>query len=111
MSRGPLARLLALATRDRRAFAIAIVLVLVAAAAEVGGPLLIKVFIDEHVQTGHYPLATVLLLATGYVALQLVAAAAGYAQGVQLAGIALAAVAELRERAFATALRLPVAWW
>jgi ATP-binding cassette, subfamily B, multidrug efflux pump len=58
MSKGTLARLLALATRDRRAFAIAAALVLVAAAAEVGGPLLIKVFIDEHVQTGSYPLAT-----------------------------------------------------
>ena len=111
MSKGTLARLLALATRDRRAFAIAAVLVLVAAAAEVGGPLLIKVFIDEHVQTGSYPLATVLGLAGAYVVLQLIAAAAGYAQGVQLARIALAAVASLRERAFATALRLPVAWF
>ncbi len=111
MSRGTLARLLALATRDRRAFALATVLVLLAAAAEVGGPLLIKVFIDEHVQTGSYPLATVLALAGGYVCLQLVAAGAGYAQAVQLARIALAAVASLRERAFATALRLPVAWY
>lgn len=111
MSRGTLARLLALATRDRRAFALATALVLLAAAAEVGGPLLIKVFIDEHVQTGSYPLATVLALAGGYVCLQLVAAGAGYAQGVQLARIALAAVASLRERAFATALRLPVAWY
>lgn len=111
MSRGTLARLLALATRDRRAFALATALVLLAAAAEVGGPLLIKVFIDEHVQTGSYPLATVLALAGGYVCLQLVAAGAGYAQGVQLARIALDAVASLRERAFATALRLPVAWY
>jgi len=111
VSRGTLARLLALATRDRRAFALATALVLLAAAAEVGGPLLIKVFIDEHVQTGSYPLATVLALAGGYVCLQLVAAGAGYAQGVQLARIALAAVASLRERAFATALRLPVAWY
>jgi len=111
VSRGTLARLLALATRDRRAFALATALVLLAAAAEVGGPLLIKVFIDEHVQTGSYPLATVLALAGGYVCLQLVAAGAGYAQGVQLARIALDAVASLRERAFATALRLPVAWY
>lgn len=111
MNGGTLRRLLALATRDRRAFAIAAALVLVAAAAEVGGPLLIRRFIDAHVQTGSYPLAAVALLAGAYAGLQLVAAVTGYAQGVQLARIALNAVATLRETAFATALRLPVAWF
>ena len=111
MKRGALWRLLALATRDRRAFGITTALVLVAAAAEVGGPLLIKVFIDEHVQTGVYPLATVTMLGAAYVFLQLVSAAAGYAQGIALAHIALAAVGELRISAFGTALRLPVAWF
>ena len=77
-----LPRLLALATRDRRAFALALALVLLAAAAEVGGPLLIRAFIDTHVQTGNYPLAPVLLLAGAYALLQCVAAVAGYAQGV-----------------------------
>ncbi|MBK7730109.1 MAG: ATP-binding cassette domain-containing protein [Gammaproteobacteria bacterium] len=111
MKRSALWRLLVLATRDRRAFAIATALVLVAAAAEVGGPLLIKVFIDEHVQTGVYPLATVAALGAAYVFLQLLSAAAGYAQGVALAHIALAAVGALRVAAFGTALRLPVAWF
>lgn len=106
-----LPRLLALATRDRRAFALALALVLLAAAAEVGGPLLIRAFIDTHVQTGNYPLAPVLLLAGAYALLQCVAAVAGYAQGVQLARIALEAMMRLREQAFATALRLPVAWF
>jgi len=108
---GTLARLLALAVRDRGAFAVAAALVLVAAAAEVGAPLLIRRFIDAHVQTGSYPLTAVLALAAGYVALQLVSAGAGYAQGVQLSRIALNAVAILREQAFATALRLPIAWF
>ena len=57
-----LPRLLALATRDRRAFTNAVLLVLLAAAAEVGGPLLIRTFIDAHVQTGEYPLRPVLQL-------------------------------------------------
>jgi ABC-type multidrug transport system fused ATPase/permease subunit len=56
-------------------------------------------------------LQAVLGLAAGYVALQLTGALAGYAQGVALARIALAAVAELRHAAFSTALRLPVAWF
>ncbi|MCB1631141.1 MAG: ATP-binding cassette domain-containing protein [Pseudomonadales bacterium] len=106
-----LPRLLALATRDRRAFTNAVLLVLLAAAAEVGGPLLIRTFIDAHVQTGEYPLRPVLQLAAAYVGLQCVAAVAGYAQGVQLARIALDAVLRLRERAFTTTLRLPVTWF
>jgi len=111
MNAGALRRLLALATRDRRAFATATFLVLVAAAAEVGSPLLIKVFIDEHVATGDYARGALLALAGGYIALQLVSALAGYAQGVALARIALEAVASLRRDAFHTALRLPVAWF
>lgn len=106
-----LPRLLGLATRDRRAFGVAILLVLLAAAAEVGGPLLIREFIDSHVQTGLYPMRAVLLLAAAYVALQCIAAVAGYAQGVQLARIALDAVLRLRDQAFATTLRLPVDWF
>lgn len=106
-----LPRLLALATRDRRAFTVAVLLVLLAAAAEVGGPLLIRVFIDSHVQTGQYPLRAVVLLAGTYVALQCIVAAAGYAQSVQLARIALDAVERLREQTFATTLRLPVDWF
>lgn len=108
---GVLPRLLALATRDRRAFHRALLFVLLAAAAEVGAPLLIRVFIDRHVQTGHYPLEAILLIAGLYVLLQCVSAAAGYAQAVQLARIALDAVLTLRERAFAMVLRLPVAWF
>jgi ABC-type multidrug transport system fused ATPase/permease subunit len=111
MNAGALRRLLALATRDRRSFATAAFLVLVAAAAEVGSPLLIKVFIDEHVATGDYARGALLGLAGGYIALQLVSALAGYAQGVALARIALEAVASLRHDAFHTALRLPVAWF
>ncbi|HNC69140.1 MAG TPA: ABC transporter transmembrane domain-containing protein, partial [Pseudomonadales bacterium] len=106
-----LPRLLALATRDRRAFTNAVLLVLLAAAAEVGGPLLIRTFIDAHVQTGEYPLRAVLSLAVAYAGLQCVAAMAGYAQGVQLARIALDAVLRLREQAFTTTLRLPVTWF
>jgi ABC-type multidrug transport system fused ATPase/permease subunit len=111
MSANPFPRLLALATRDRRRFALAVVLVLAAAGAEVGAPLLIRQFIDAHVQTGSYPLGAILLLALAYAGLQGVGAAAGYAQGVVLARIALAAVAEIRRNAFHTALRLPVAWF
>lgn len=111
MSAKPFPRLLALATRDRRRFALAVVLVLSAAAAEVGAPLLIREFIDAHVQTGNYALAAVLLLAFAYAALQITGAIASYAQGVVLARIALSAVAEIRAVAFHTALRLPVAWF
>jgi ABC-type multidrug transport system fused ATPase/permease subunit len=107
----PLGRLLELAMRERSAFRAAIVLVLLAAAAEVGGPLLIRLFIDGHVQTGDYAWRPVLAIASAYVALQLVAAVAGYLQGVALARISLGAVGALRESAFRTALRLPVAWF
>ncbi len=111
MSESPFPRLLALATRDRRRFALAVMLVLAAAAAEVGAPLLIREFIDAHVQTGNYAFAAVLLLAFAYAALQITGAIASYAQGVVLAKIALSAVAEIRAVAFHTALRLPVAWF
>jgi ATP-binding cassette, subfamily B, multidrug efflux pump len=111
MKRDALARLLALALRERRRFAIAGALLLIAAAAEVGAPLLIKVFLDEHVLPAHYVRESVVLLAAAYFGLQLVAALAGYAQSLLLSRIALGAVATLRAQAFQTALRLPIAWF
>ena len=111
MTANPFPRLMRLAMQDRQRFALAVTLVLLSAAAELGAPLLIRQFMDAHVQTGHYPLHAVLLLGLAYVALQGIGATAGYAQGVVLARIALSAVAEIRRNAFHTALRLPVAWF
>lgn len=106
-----LQRLLALAMRDRKSVIWATFCVIVTAAAEVGAPLLMKVFIDDHVTTGYYPIDVVIMLGLVYLMLQLISAAAAYAQGVTFSKIALDAVAWLRERSFYCAMRLPVAWF
>lgn len=111
MNGAMLRRLLALAARDRSGFVLAAVLLLIAAGAELGAPLLIKTFLDDHVRTGSYAPRAIALLCGGYFGLQLLAAVANYNQALLLSRIALRAVGELRVQAFRTALRLPVAWF
>lgn len=104
-------RLLREAVSDRRLFLRALVLVVLATCADVSAPLLIKVFIDEHVREGNWAVQPILLLAVAYVALYLVAAMAGYAQAFSFHRIALGAVERLRNRAFSALLRHPIAWF
>lgn len=111
MNRSVLARLLDYALAERPLFLSALLLVLVATAADVSAPVLIKVFIDEHLQPDHWDATAIGVLVAGYLLLNLIAAVAGYGQAILLSRIALNAVQQLRERCFSQVIRLPLAWF
>lgn len=110
-ARSTVRRLLGFALQDRALLAGAIVLLLIATAADVAGPYLIKIFIDDYVQPGHYPMASLAWLLGAYVALQVIAASANFAQSVRFNRIAVDAVQTLREQVFAHMLKLPVRYF
>lgn len=107
----PLRRLLAYALRERRLVAQAGLLLLCATAAEAAGPVLMKVFIDEHLQPGHWAVAPIALLAAGYVALNVLAAWTTRLQDLRFSAVALRAVEAIRRGAYARLVRMPVAWF
>jgi len=84
---------------------------LLATAAEVAGPLLIKLFIDDYLAPRNIVLPTIALIAAGYLGLQMVSAAGFYLQSLRFNRIAQAVVQRLREQVFATAIRLPARYF
>ena len=104
-------RLLRYALGDRRLLRQALVLLLIATAADVAGPLLIKVFLDDVVVPGHWQLNTMVALGGAYVVFILIAAASHYLQAVRFNGIAQRAVQALRQAVFAKVMHMPLAFF
>jgi ABC-type multidrug transport system fused ATPase/permease subunit len=104
-------RLLRYALADKRLLRNAMVLLLIAVAADVSGPLLLKVFIDDHVRPADWSVAPLLLLAVGYFAAYVINAIANYAQSVRFNMLALRSVQAIRNEAFAKVLRMPLAFF
>lgn len=109
--RHTLLRLLRYSLTNRRLLAQALVLLVIATAADVAGPLLIKVFIDDYLRPGLWPWNELALLAGIYLVLQMVAASASYLQALRLNTIAVGVIQRLREDVFTHALRLPLAYF
>ena len=101
-------RLLSYALTDRRLVRSAVVLLLIATAADVCSPLLIKIFIDDYLVVGDWSVTPLVLLACGYIGLQLINAVANYVQALQFATLAVNGVQALRVAAFARVLRMPL---
>ena len=104
-------RLLSYALTDRRLVRSAVALLLIATAADVCSPLLIKIFIDDHVRVGAWQVTPLVLLAGGYIGLQLLNAAANYVQALQFSTLAVHGVQALRIAAFARVLRMPLSFF
>lgn len=104
-------RLLSYALTDRRLVRSAVVLLLIATVADVCSPLLIKIFIDDHLGIGDWSVTPLALLAGGYVGLQLINAAANYFQALQFSTLAVHGVQALRIAAFARVLRMPLSFF
>lgn len=77
-------------------------------AADVLGPLLIKIFIDDYLIPGDWRWQPIVLLVMLYVIANGVAALFGYLQALNLNQIAQQVVMTLRQQLFAHVLRLPV---
>lgn len=106
-----LLRLLRYSLANRRLLAQALALLVVATAADVAGPLLIKVFIDDYLRPGLWPWNELALLGAAYIVLQVLAASASYLQALRLNVIAVGVIQRLREDVFSQVLRLPLAYF
>jgi len=112
MSHAPrLRRLLGYALLDKPLLIQAIVLLLIAVAADVMGPILIKIFIDDYVRLDQWPVAPLLSLAMVYLILLLVTAVTLYLQAVRFNIIAVNAIQRLREQAFNNVMAMPLSFF
>lgn len=104
-------RLMSYALRERALARVAVILLLIATAADVSGPLVLKVFIDDHVSTGNWAPTALATLAGIYIALQIINAAANFAQAMRFNEIAVHSVKAVRLDAFARVLDKPLAYF
>ncbi|WP_417762724.1 ABC transporter ATP-binding protein [Shewanella sp.] len=108
---GALRLLMSYVFADKVRFAKTLLLVVVATVFDVMGPMLSKVFIDDFIVPGHYPLWPIV----GVVALFIFAVVAGtllkYQQTMRFLDMALTAVLDIRQRVFKHVLSLPMAFF
>ncbi len=104
-------RLLAYCARYPRWLVQAGICLLLATGAEVAGPLLIKLFIDDYLAPRQLVWPPIAAIAAGYLGLQVLSAAGFYLQSLRFNRIAQAVVQTLREQVFATAIRLPARYF
>ena len=84
---------------------------LLATGAEVAGPLIIKLFIDDYLAPRNLDWPIIATLGVSYLGLQLLSAAGFYLQSLRFNRIAQGVVQRLREQVFATAIRLPASYF
>lgn len=104
-------RLLGYCARYPRWLIQAGICLLLATGAEVAGPLLIKLFIDDYLAPRQLVWPAIAAIAAGYLGLQVLSAAGFYLQSLRFNRIAQAVVQRLREQVFATAIRLPARYF
>ncbi len=107
-NRSTLFRLLSYLRPHKVVLAQAICLLVLGTAAEVSGPLMIKKFIDDYLIPNSWPLHELVLLAAGYVAINITAAILAYTQVIKLSFISQTVVAKLREEIMTQVLKLPL---
>ncbi|MBM7457140.1 ATP-binding cassette subfamily B protein/ATP-binding cassette subfamily C protein/ATP-binding cassette subfamily B multidrug efflux pump [Oceanisphaera litoralis] len=109
--KGTFGLLLTYVYRDKPLLIRVLLLLLLATAADVAGPLLAKVFIDDYLLAGHLPVWPLVGLALGYMVTQVAAAWFRYRQTLRFTEMALAAVLDIRKRVFAHVQQLPMAFF
>ncbi len=108
---GALRRLLSYALAYPKLLWQAAGLLLIATLGQVLGPILIKIFIDEHVVPGQFPVRDMVLLGGSFVLLYLTSAWAGYLQAMRLNRVAFSVVRTIRSQVFSSVIRKPLAWF
>ncbi len=107
----PFIRLLGYALADKKLLRQALILLLIATAADVAGPLLIKLFLDDYVVPGKWQPNAMVGIAAAYLFFMILAASTNYLQAVRLNVIAQHAVQTLREQVFAKAMAMPLSYF
>lgn len=103
-----LARLLRYTLPYRRDMWAALGLLLIATAADVVGPLLAKVFIDDYLMPGNWQFWDITALAAGFLLANVAAAYFGYGQSIRLARVAHRVVEAIRNQIFGHLMALPI---
>ncbi|WP_294132962.1 ABC transporter ATP-binding protein [Pseudohongiella sp.] len=111
VNRGSLKRLLRYALAYPQLLKQAAVFLLLTTLGQVLGPVLIKIFLDDYVTEGVYPLRDITLLALAYAAMYGVSAWAGYLQSMRLNEVAFSVVRRIRSQVFATVMRKPLSFF
>ena len=92
----------------KRLIAGAVILLLLATGADVLGPILIKIFIDDYLLPGNWQLWELLGLVALYVTANIAAAWLGFWETIRFSDIAQRVVFTLRQSVFSHILRLPI---
>ncbi|MGF1765040.1 SmdB family multidrug efflux ABC transporter permease/ATP-binding protein [Aliivibrio kagoshimensis] len=103
-----LSRLLRYVFSQPKALAMAALLLLLAVLAEVSGPWLIKVFLDDHVAKDYYPQTTLIGLALLYVFLQVASAWLHYKQSLRFNRLAIGVVQKVRKQVYSSIINQPL---
>ena len=86
-------------------------LLLLATAGQVLGPVLVKVFLDDYVTQGHYPVLELGGLALAYVIFYALSAWAGYQNAMRFNEVAFNVVRTIRSQVFAAVMRKPLSYF
>ncbi|WP_027856355.1 ABC transporter ATP-binding protein [Marinobacterium jannaschii] len=97
--------------RDKPLLIKASALLLLATLADVAGPILAKVFIDDYLLPKKFDLTALAILLAAYLFTQIAAAWLRYQQTLKFTEMALDAVQDIRQRVFAHVLKLPMAYF
>lgn len=86
-------------------------LLLLATLGQVMGPVLVKVFIDDYITAGRYPLNELILLGGAYALLYALSAWAGYQNAMRFNKVAFSVVRTIRSQVFAAVMRKPLSYF
>lgn len=106
-----LRRLFGYLRSHRRLLQQAAILLVVATVADVLGPWLIKIFIDDYVLDSNWEAGPIATLAVCYIGAQCAAAGLNYLQALRWHQIALQVVQDIRDETFAKVVRLPLSFF
>jgi ATP-binding cassette subfamily B protein len=106
-----LKRLLQFARPYRRSFFLAFFLLLSATAADIAGPILIKIFIDDYLMPQKLEAAPLIILSVVYLGLNAIKVVVQYFQLVKFNEIALRIIQNIRVDTFAKVQRMPMKYF
>lgn len=86
-------------------------LLLLATLGQVMGPVLVKVFIDDYITAGRYPMNELVLLGSAYVFLYALSAWAGYQNAMRFNQVGFSVVRAIRSQVFASVMRKPLSYF
>ncbi|MDP2142075.1 MAG: ABC transporter transmembrane domain-containing protein [Gammaproteobacteria bacterium] len=104
-------RLLRYALAYPRLLKEAAVLLLLATLGQVLGPVLVKIFIDDYITPGEYPIRELATLAFAYAVFYGLSAWAGYQNAMRFNEVAFSVVRTVRAQVFAAVMRKPLSYF